>query len=73
MSVDPLIGALTRLPRNTLRIVRVTVKVASPLAVQLPDGTQVNALGITGLTYTAGGAGIALLSEGSIPVVLPTT
>lgn len=69
---DALERALTGRPRNTLRTVRVKISTVAPLTVQLPDGTTVPALAVTGLTYTAAGYGVAFISEGAIPVVLPT-
>lgn len=72
MTGDPLTRVLLGMPRNTLRLVRVTVQTVSPLTVKLPDGATVNALAVSGLTYTASGRGVALLAEGTIPLVLPT-
>lgn len=69
---DALGRVLAGRPRNTLRIERVKVQAVSPLTVVLASGATVPGLAITGLTYTVGGAGVAFLSEGMIPVVLPT-
>lgn len=59
--------------RNTLRLVRVKITATAPLTVQLPDGSTIPGLAILGMTYTAGGAAVAMLAEGIIPPVLPTT
>lgn len=70
--------ALTRalLGRRTVappvRMARVKITQSSPLLVQLPDGATVPALPVSGLTYTAGTFGTALLAEGLIPILLPT-
>lgn len=72
MTADDLGRALMAMPRNTLRPVRITVQTVSPLTVKLPDGTTVNALAVSGLTYTASGRGVALIAEGAIPLVFPT-
>lgn len=70
---DGLAQILARQPRNSLRIVRVTVSVVAPLTVKLPDGTPVTAVGLRGTTWTVGDAGAAFLAEGSIPLVIPIT
>lgn len=72
MTGDALTRVLLGMPRNTLRLVRVTVQTVSPLTVKLPDGATVNALAVSGLTYTVSGRGVALVAEGAIPLVLPT-
>lgn len=57
--------------RFLLRSERVTVAAVSPLRVTLRDGTTVPAVAVNGLTYTVGGAAVALLAERSQPLVLP--
>lgn len=51
----------------------VVVVIANPLTVQLPSGDVVPAIPVTGLTYTAGGACLALIKQGSVPVAIPIT
>lgn len=58
---------------STIRLVRVKIGAVSPLTITLPDGTTIPALAIVGLTYTAGGAAVAMIAEGIVPVALPTT
>lgn len=50
---------------------RVTITTVSPLTVTLPSGATIPATAVTGLTYTAGGHGVALISERSQPLVFP--
>lgn len=59
--------------RFLLRSERVTIASVSPLTVTLRNGTTVPGVPVSGLTYTAGGHGIALMAERSQPLVLPTT
>lgn len=59
--------------RFLLRMQRVTIATASPLTVTLRDGTTVAAVAVTGLSYTTGSAGVALLAERGQPLVFPTT
>lgn len=58
--------------KNTLHLERVKIATVSPLTVVLASGATVPALAVNGLTYTVGGYGSALISEGAIPLVFPT-
>lgn len=55
------------------RMVRVTITTVTPLTVTLPGASSaVPAVKIAGLTYTAGGAGWALVQEPAVGPVFPT-
>jgi hypothetical protein len=56
-----------------LRMQRVTIETTAPLTVTLRDGSTVPAVGVIGLTYTAGQPGIAFIADRSQPVVFPTS
>lgn len=70
---DALGTVLGRLPRNTLRTVRVRITAATgtTLTITLPDGASVPGQGVLGLTYTVGAYGVAFVQEKAIPIVFP--
>ena len=69
----PQLLALRDLLRLFTRLERVAIATAAPLTVTLRDGSTVPAIGVTGLTYTAGAAGVAVLASRGQPLVLPIT
>lgn len=60
-----------RIPR--MERVGVVTAAPDPLTVRLPDGAVVTALGVDGLTYTAGGAAVIFRAEPGVPLALPVT
>lgn len=70
----PILTGLKDALKVLLRMQRVTVAVANPLTVTLPDGSTVRAVAVTGLTYTVGGAAVILTAaEGGQLLAFPTT
>jgi PKD repeat protein len=53
------------------RLIRVAVTTTNPLTVTLPDGATIPGVAISGLTYTAGTAAVALIAEPGTPLVFP--
>jgi hypothetical protein len=77
MSDAAFVRALGGPPSKPVRMLRVKITAyaaGSPpsLSVQLPDGSTIPAVPVTGLSYTVGGWGVAFYSEGVQPPVLPT-
>lgn len=65
--------ALAQALTGVVRTVPVTIAGTNPLTVTLPDGATIPGLAIQGYTYSLGGHAVALLSEPSIPPILPTS